>query len=69
MGLNLGPLLIHSDDFLTKEVVFEGYTTLLLFFHQLTFGLKSIKLKSIELDYIRTLKSQSYKLCQVLPVR
>ena len=55
MGLNLGPLLIHSNDFLTKEVVIEGYRTLLLFFHQLTFGLKSIKLKSIEHDYIRTL--------------
>ena len=64
MGLNLGPLLIHSNDFLTKEVVIEGYRTLLLFFHQLTFGLKSIKLKSIELDYIRTF---NVSVLQVMP--
>ena len=42
-GLNLGPLVIHSDAFLTHltpQVLIEGYLTSLLLLYQLTFGIR-----------------------------
>ena len=39
-GLNLGPLVIHSDAYLTeltRQMLIEGYLTSLLLVHQLNF--------------------------------
>ena len=60
-GLNLGPLVVYSDAFLTEltwQVLLKGYLTLHLFGHQLTFRL-NLNQQSM---------TQSYKHCQVSSV-